>query len=189
MTVECSAAALYHRRAMGEQFNIRSERPGDIAMIRDINERAFGRLSEANLVDRLRANCEQIISLVAESIDGTLIAHALFAPATIECDDGRSIAGAALGPIAVLPEFQRRGAGSALIRAGIEQLETANSPFIVVLGHPEYYPRFRFVPAQSTYGIRSRWSVRDEVFMIRILDAAAMRDVKGIARYRAEFSD
>src|SRR5438105_2611375 len=108
-------------------------------MVRQMNERAFGRVNEADLVDRLRANCDQIISLVAENSDGTAIAHAMFSPATIECEGGRSVSGAALGPIAVLPEFQCRGAGSALIDGGITQLHSGGCPFAVVLGHPEYY--------------------------------------------------
>src|SRR5438552_7737468 len=98
---------------MNKPFAIRTERDADISAVRQINERAFGRPNEAKLVDRLRENCSDVISLVAEISDGTIVGHAMFSPVTIECDDGRTIHGAALGPIAVQPEFQRQGAGSA----------------------------------------------------------------------------
>ena len=139
-------------------------------------------------MDRLRENCSDVISLVAEISDGTIVGHAMFSPVTIECDDGRTIHGAALGPIAVQPEFQRQGAGSALIRFGLEELTRRRCPFVVVLGHPEYYPRFGFEPAASKHGIRSQWKVSDAVFMVRILDAAPMKDVSGVAQYREEFA-
>jgi putative acetyltransferase len=87
--------------------------------------------------------------------------------------------------MAVLPEYQRQGTGSELVRAGIEELASRRCPFVIVLGHPEYYPRFGFGRA-SRYGIKSEWEVPDEAFMILILDEALMRGVSGLARYRPE---
>jgi putative acetyltransferase len=91
--------------------------------------------------------------------------------------------------MAVLPEFQRRGIGSQLVQAGIEILKRRGYTFIIVLGHPEYYPRFGFKRASHS-GIRSQWEgVPDEAFMILILNEEAMIGVYGIARYRNEFDE
>jgi putative acetyltransferase len=175
---------------MNQLFTIRTEREADISAVRQINERAFGRSNEAKLVDRLRESCAEIISLVAQTSDQTIIGHAMFSPVTIECDDGGTILlGTALGPIAVDYEYQRKGAGGALIRAGLDKIKNRHLPFVVVLGHPEYYPRFGFEPAESRYGIRSQWKVSDAVFMIQILDATVMQGARGVARYRDEFEN
>jgi putative acetyltransferase len=83
------------------------------------------------------------------------------------------IQGAALGPMAVLPEHQRQGIGSKLIEAGNRKLKEAACPFIVVVGHADYYPRFGFRPA-STHGITCEWEVPDNVFMVLVLDREKM---------------
>jgi putative acetyltransferase len=94
-----------------------------------------------------------------------------------------------LAPIAVLPEFPRRGIGKALIKAGIEKLQISGEPFVIVLGHPEYYPPLGFVPA-SRFGIRCKYDgVPDEVFMVLVLDKETMSGVSGKAEYRSEFAE
>ena len=173
---------------MSELFRVRPERAEDVRAVYEINESAFGRPNEAALVDRLRANCTDILSLVAVAIDERIVGHAMFSPATIDCDDGRTIQGMALGPVAVQPWHQRQGAGGALIRAGLNELNRRGCPFVLVLGHPEYYPRFGFEPAASRHGIRSQWKVSDPVFMIRVLNATGIHDARGVSRYRQEFA-
>ena len=163
---------------------IRSEAPADSASVRSVNELAFGQSEEADLVDSLRKGCHNLVSLVAESAN-QIVGHILFSPAFIECDGG-TMAGMALGPMAVLPEFQRQGIGSQLVHAGLDQPEVASSPFVIVLGHPEYYPRFGFEPARK-YRVRSTWEVPDDVFMILVGDAASLGGQGGVARYRPEF--
>ena len=92
-----------------------------------------------------------------------------------------------LAPLAVAPERQRQGIGSLLVRAGIGALRARNCPLVIVLGHPEYYPRFGFVPA-SRHGLSCQWEgVPDEAFMVLILDEAASASVSGTIRYRDEF--
>lgn len=92
-----------------------------------------------------------------------------------------------LAPMAVLPERQRQGIGSTLVRAGIDVLWERNCPFIIVLGHSGYYPRFGFVPA-SRHGLLCQWDgIPDEAFMVLILDDDAMAAASGAARYRREF--
>jgi putative acetyltransferase len=90
--------------------------------------------------------------------------------------------------MAVLLEFQRQGIGSLLIRTGISMLRDRNCPFIIVLGHPDYYPRFGFERA-SLHGIRCQWEVPDVAFMILILDQGTMSGVSGVGRYRWEFDE
>jgi putative acetyltransferase len=161
---------------------IREEQPGDEAAVRAVNDEAFGQALEGRIVDALRANGAVALSLVAVH-DGQIVGHILYSPASI---DGK-VDGAALGPMAVLPSAQRMGVGSRLVEAGIRSLEASGCPFIIVLGHPEYYPRFGFRPA-STRGIRCAWDVPDEAFMIHVLDEQQLEDVAGVAQYRQEFS-
>jgi putative acetyltransferase len=90
--------------------------------------------------------------------------------------------------MAVLPEYQKQGIGSELVRAGRSKLKKKRCPFVLVLGHAEYYPRFGFEPA-SRYGIRSQWEVPDEAFMILVLSEAEMKGISGVAKYRQEFDE
>jgi putative acetyltransferase len=91
--------------------------------------------------------------------------------------------------MAVLPDHQRQGIGSALVRRGLDELQTRGCPFVVVVGHPEYYPRFGFLPASSR-GLRSQWEgMPDAVFMVKVFDEDAMAGVTGIVRYRDEFDE
>jgi putative acetyltransferase len=165
---------------------IRIERAADIPQVRIVNELAFGRPVEADLVDRLRLACPDAPSLVAE--DGILVGHILFTPATIE-SAGRRVAGMALATLAVLPDHQRQGIGLALVRRGLALLREQGCPFVIVIGHPEYYPRFGFERA-SLHGLACQWEgVPDEAFMVLILDAGALAGVSGVAEYPAEFSE
>ncbi len=161
---------------------LREERPGDVAAIRDVNKRAFGQNQEGNIVDALRSNGAALLSLVA-TLNGRVVGHIMYSPVSV---DGE-VTGAALGPMAVLPEHQRQGIGSKLIETGNHKLQDAGRPFIIVVGHAEYYPRFGFRPA-SAYGIKCEWEVPDDVFMLLVLDEAKMRTVSGLAKYRHEFS-
>ncbi len=166
-------------------INIREERLDDIEVIRALNFAAFGRPQEGGLVDALRANGGLSLSLVA-TIDERLVGHILYSPVSISCN-GKEVVGAGLGPMAVVPELQRKGIGAELIRAGNEKLKRLGCPFIVVLGHPQYYPRFGFRPARA-HAIRCQWNVPDDVFMILSLEESRMKGVAGLAKYRDEFS-
>ena len=163
-------------------IEIREEHPADVAAIRDVNASAFGQNLEANIVDALRSNGAVLLSLVA-ILQGRVVGHIMYSPASVG-----STMGAALGPMAVLPAYQRQGIGSRLIDAGNRKLEMAGCPFILVVGHAAYYPRFGFRPA-STYGIVCEWDVPDDVFMVLVMDPEKMRGVTGLARYRPEFSN
>lgn len=164
---------------------IRLEEVNDAAQVRQVVESAFGRTAEADLVEALRRNHPEALSLVAD--DGLILGHVLLTPATV--DDGeRRIVGMGLAPLAVRADRQRRGVGSKLVARSLEILREHGCPFVVVLGHPEYYPRFGFERA-SKFGLASQWpGVRDEAFMALILDRNAVSGVSGVVRYRDEFN-
>jgi putative acetyltransferase len=164
-------------------IEIREERPDDMAAVRDLNRRAFGQDQESNIVDSLRADGAALLSLVA-TLNDRVVGHIMYSPAII----AGNVTGAALGPMAVVPECQRQGIGSKLVEAGNRKLKDSGCPFILVVGHADYYPRFGFRPA-SAHGIKCEWDVPDDVFMLLVLDEAKMEGVSGLANYRHEFSN
>jgi len=164
---------------------IRRERREDIPGIRNVHDLAFGRSEEGTVVDRVREAFDGLVSLVAV-VEGRVVGHVLFSPVRIETGEGRDVFGMGLAPLAVLPEYQRRGIGTELMEAGLAALGQTSCPFVVVLGHPDYYPRFGFEPA-SRRGIRCKWDVPDEAFMVLVMDEEAMRGVAGLAHYRPEW--
>ncbi len=166
-------------------ITIRPESPEDAPRVRQINELAFEQPAEADLVEQLRRNCADALSLVAEG--DAIVGHILFTPVVIE-SVGRTVVGMGLAPMAVLPDRQRQGIGSQLVRRGLDILRERACPFVVVVGHPEYYPRFGFEPA-SRHGLASQWEgMPDAAFMVLTLDAPAMAGVAGVAKYREEFN-
>jgi putative acetyltransferase len=168
------------------RVRVQEEQLQDIEAIHKVNVRAFGGSLEADLVDRLRNNCANLLSLAAVK-QNEIVGHILFSPITIENEE-RNILGMGLAPMAVLPEHQRQGIGSKLITKGVTMLKDRQCPFIIVLGHAEYYPRFGFEPA-SRHGIRSEWKVPDDAFMILVLSTSEMQGISGLAKYRPEFAE
>ena len=162
---------------------VKDETDANIDSVRKINEAAFGQPDEAVLVDKLRESCTGVLSLVAYQ-DDQVVGHIFFSPVTIEGDKAVAV-GMGLGPMAVRPDSQNRGIGTALVREGLARLQVQDCSFVVVLGHPQYYPRFGFVPG-SRFGVRCEWEVPDEVFMIQVFSETIS---SGLARYRSEFSD
>jgi putative acetyltransferase len=165
---------------------IRVEEAQDIPQVRTVNERAFDQPAEADVVDKLRGVCDDYLALVAD--DDGIVGQIVFTPAVVE-GPGRTVVGMGLAPLAVIPDRQRRGIGSALTRRGLEILRERGYPFVIVLGHPDYYPRFGFELA-SAHGLTCQWEgVPDEAFMVLILDAGVMEGVSGVAAYRDEFNE
>jgi putative acetyltransferase len=116
---------------------IRPEQPGDKAAIASVIERAFGRPDEARLVERLRADGDSVVSLVAEA-DGELVGHVLLSRMSAPF---RALG---LAPVAVAPERQRSGVGAALIEEALALARSGGWDAIFVLGEPAYYRRFGF---------------------------------------------
>jgi putative acetyltransferase len=162
-------------------IEIREEHPGDVTAIRDVNKRAFRQEHEGNIVEALRSNRAALLSLVA-TLDGRVVGHIMYSPLSVG-----EVTGAGLGPMAVLPEHQRQGIGSKLVTVGNRKLKDTGCSFIVVVGHPAFYPRFGFRPARL-YGVSCEWEVSDDVFMLLVLDQTKMQGASGLAKYRPEFS-
>jgi putative acetyltransferase len=121
---------------------IAAEAADDQPAIRAINDAAFGRPDESDLIDRLRDEGAVVLSLVA-SFDGQPVGHLLFSRMWIDTPGG-SVPAVALAPLAVIPAHQRSGIGGALVRHGLDELTRAGERVILVLGHAAYYPRFGF---------------------------------------------
>jgi len=165
---------------------IRFELPKDIDEVRLLNDKAFGQPEEGSIVDKLRKSCNGILSLVAIS-NKKIVGHIMFSPVTIETQKG-VIEGMGLAPMAVLPELQNCGIGSKLVKEGLRIINNTTCPFVIVLGHEKYYPRFGFQRA-SKYSLTSQWEgVPDDAFMAMILNNSVMKEVSGIVRYRDEFN-
>jgi putative acetyltransferase len=164
---------------------IRSEVDTDQIGIHAVNRAAFETAAEADLVDILRDQVSPIISLVAE-LEGKIIGHIMFTPVYLTTDSSLPLMG--LAPMAVLPEFQRGRVGSRLVEAGLECCRKQGSAAIVVLGHPEYYPRFGFSPA-ADFGIACEFTVPAEVFMVVELQPGALSGKSGRVQYSAVFSN
>jgi putative acetyltransferase len=163
---------------------IRDETPADHPAIREVNRLAFEGDLEARLVDRLRAEGLGIASLVAVE-DGQVVGHIFFSELPIETEAG-VLRAASLAPMAVRPERQRQGIGSALVRAGLEACRQKGYSIVVVVGHPGYYPRFGFAaelaqPLQSPYA--------GEAFMALELVPRALYGIRGTVRYPRAFEN
>jgi putative acetyltransferase len=165
-------------------FEIRSERAADAEAVSTVNAAAFGRPDEARLVERLREHAQLYLGLVALA-DGTVVGHILFTPVTLHCYQAPSTV-MALAPMAVLPAWQRRGIGSALVREGLEACRAAGQDVVVVVGHPAFYPRFGFVPARPL-GLMSEPPYPDEAFMVAELTPGALRGRRGVILYGGDF--
>ena len=165
-------------------MRIRPETEADRPAVRAANEAAFETTLEADVIDVLRGESIEVISLVAER-DDAVVGHILFSRVTLAEYPELRLMG--LGPMAVIPQYQRSGVGSALVREGLAQCKQLDIHAVVVLGHPEYYPRFGFVRA-SRYAIRSEYDVPDDVFMIVELKRGALKGVSGLIRYDKAFA-
>jgi putative acetyltransferase len=162
---------------------VRAERTSDHAAVYEINRRAFGRKEEARLVEAVRSHAR--ISLVAEE-DGSVVGHILFTTVTVtDGDDVREALG--LGPMAVLPESQRRGVGGELVRAGLEACREEGAEVVFVLGHPGYYPRFGFRTLGGT-GLHCKYVPEGSpAFMATELREGALAELSGRVDYLGDF--
>ncbi len=163
---------------------IRPEEPGDYSAVRAVNTAAFETLAEANLVEVLCKEAHPYISIVAEE-EKQIVGHILFTPMTLPGHEELKIVG--LGPVAVVPEQQRKGIGSALIKAGLARCKELGYGAVIVLGHKGYYPRFGFIPAVR-YGIRCEYDVPAEAFMVLELVPGYLKGAEGIIHYHAAFN-
>lgn len=163
---------------------IRTEAKGDRLAVHALNLSAFGRPGEARLVDALRVQTQPMVSLVAEKNDA-IVGHIMFTPVSLPNHPGFIMG---LAPLAVAPNRQRAGIGSALVCAGLERCKQLGAVAAVVLGHPEFYPRFGFSPA-ARFGVACEYNVPLEAFMAIELRPGALRGASGTVKYHAAFSN
>lgn len=164
---------------------VRKENENERAAVRAVHEAAFETPAEADLVDLLREHADPYIALV-EGFEDLVRGHIVFTPVTHDNRPDLRILG--LGPMAVLPAYQGGAIGSVLVTEGLELCEHRGFGAVVVLGHPEYYPRFGFVPA-SRFGIRSEYDVPEEVFMAMELKEGYLSDAAGLVKYHPAFGE
>lgn len=166
---------------------IRSETPKDFEQITILNDLAFKRPNEGLMISALRKNNKFIpeLSLVAE-IDSKIVGHILFFPLNIISGE-KNYEVLSLAPLAVLPEYQKKGIGKELVTEGLKKSKDMGYKAIVVLGHPTYYPKFGFEPA-SKWNIKPPFDdVPDEASMGLELLEGFLRDKAGGIEYPAEY--
>jgi putative acetyltransferase len=166
-------------------IEIRTERAEDTAAIHEILIKAFDGPCEAKLVRLLRERKKAETALAAVS-DGKVVGHIVFSRVTI-ARSPKNFSGIGLAPVAVLPEFQRKGIGSRLIQEGLEHCKRAGYDAVVVLGDPNYYSRFGFSRA-SDYGLENEYGAHEE-FMVLALKPGALETVGGVVKYEPEFRE
>lgn len=179
---------------MNQTVIIRKETPEDYDRVIELTEKAFEALEisdhkEGTLVDKLRKAPTFIeeLSLVAE-LDGQVVGHILFTPLQIK-NGHNSFTSLVLAPVSVLPEFQKMGIGGQLISAGHQKAVELGFQSVILIGHPEYYPRFGFKPA-STWRIKTHYELpSDDVFMAVELTEGALDKVSGMVVFPPEFGE
>jgi putative acetyltransferase len=164
-------------------MRVRPEAQADHAAVHEINLAAFGGETEARLVALLREQARPVVSLVAEDA-GIVIGHIMFSPVSLHGFRGLMMG---LAPMAVAPARQRAGIGSALVRAGLERCREIGAQAVVVLGHPDFYPRFGFLPA-ARLGLCCEYDVPAEAFMVLELESHALRGATGTVSYHRAFA-
>jgi len=167
-------------------LTIRPEAPGDIESVRYVNEQAFGQEAEAEIVDKLRKRGVLTLSLVAVQ-ENEVVGHIAFSPVVVESEHS-SFQVIALAPMAVLPAYQRKGIGSQMVRAGLAECRRLGHEVVVVLGHPDYYPRFGFIPARPR-GINCEFEVPEEAWMLLELREGVLTGRQGIVKFQPEFKE
>jgi putative acetyltransferase len=161
---------------------VRQEAATDRAAVRRINELAFEGAAEADLVEALHREGLVLASLVAD-VNGDTVGHIMFSRMWVDTAGG-AVDAACLAPVAVLPLQQRRGIGTALITRGLDKMRRLGERVVIVVGHPAYYPRFGFEPANA-YGLTSPFP--PEAFMVMELVPEELRRMVGPVRYPAPF--
>ena len=162
---------------------IRPETAADLDAIRHVNCLAFGQEDEAWLVRVLRDGGYVRASLVAEK-DGQVVGHLLFSDLPVVTKAG-TVPALALAPLAVLPEHQNRGIGSALVRRGLEVCKEQGHRIVVVLGHSHFYPRFGF-SAKLASALASPFGGGDSWMAVELVPGA-LNGVAGRVQYPPPF--
>jgi putative acetyltransferase len=165
---------------------IRKEISLDYEAIKEVNNLAFNQKQEGELIENLRKKPEFVseLSLVAIHMN-KIIGHILFFPVRIIAEN-ITVKTLSLAPMSVLPDYQRKGVGGSLIEAGLLKAKKTGFISVVVLGHPEYYPRFGFRKA-SNWMIKEPFGVPDEVMMAIELKDGGLSFGGGLIEFPNEY--
>jgi putative acetyltransferase len=165
-------------------LRIRPEEPRDYEIVYEINRQAFDSSDEAEIVKKVRHHSGPIISLVAE-IDSQIVGHIMFSPVNIigDQDEWKAMG---LGPVAILPTYQRKGIGTALIYAGLESCRQIDQSIVFLVGHPDYYPRFGFKLARKQ-GFQYKSARFDPYFFVLELRPGALTGKSGYVQFLPAF--
>lgn len=172
---------------------IRKEEAKDYEAVEKVVQRAFEPVEfsdkkEHELVARIRTSEAFIpeLSLVAMNLENEeIIGHILFSKIKI-VGEGKTAESLALAPVSVLPAYQNKGIGRRLIEEGIQAARELGYGSVIVLGHPEYYPKFGFKKA-SVWGIKAPFEVPDDAFMALELIENSLKDQSGVVEYSKAF--
>lgn len=171
-----------------DKIEIRQETADDFPEVFTINRSAFGQDNEAKLVEALRNNPKVFVpelSLVA-AMRNKIVGHILFSRIQIIDSMGSIHESLGLAPMAVTPEYQKKGIGGKLVRKGLERARGLGFNAVIVLGHEHYYPRFGFKPA-AKWNIKAPFDVPSNVFMAIELVKGGLKNISGTVRYPNEF--
>ncbi|OOZ83004.1 GNAT family N-acetyltransferase [Bacillus cereus] len=171
---------------------IRQERQTDYRKTEEVVQQAFlneefSDKKEHALVKRIR-ECDAFIpELSIVAVDEEIVGHIMLSKITIE-QDGASVDSLALAPVSIARSYQKKGIGGKLIVAALEKAKELGYGSVVVLGHPEYYPKFGFKKA-SEWNIKAPFEVPEEVFMVMELTENALESVEGVVQYSSAFAE
>lgn len=185
--------AVWDKQKWAYYFNmitIRSERQEDFSAIYEINKQVFKGEIEPRLVEKIRRSNNFIpeLSLVALK-DDKIVGHILFSKVKLICEkEEKEIL--TLAPLAVLPEFQKQGIGSFLVKEGLKICRNLNHNIVIVVGRPDYYPRFGFIQARTKgLDISFKIPVPDEAFMVYELEKGFLDKIKGVVKLPSYFEE
>lgn len=169
-------------------ITIRQEKPTDYRAVYEVSKLAFKQEDEALLVRKIRQSPNYIpeLSLVAIK-DKKVVGHILFSIVNIKNDKGATQV-LSLAPMATLPEYQNQGIGSLLVQRGLAECKKLGYKVVVVVGHPNYYPRFGFTPAKEK-GLKLPFDAPDEAFLVYELMPGALDHISGTIEYPPAFND
>ncbi|MBJ8008581.1 MULTISPECIES: GNAT family N-acetyltransferase [Bacillus cereus group] len=173
-------------------IKIRQEQQNDYSKTEEVVKEAFlneefSDKKEHELVKRIR-ECDAFVpALSIVAVDEEIVGHIMLSKITIE-QGGTTVDSLALAPVSVAPSHQKKGIGGKLIVAALEKAKEFGYGSVVVLGHPEYYPKFGFKKA-SDWNIKAPFEVPDEVFMVMELRENDLQGVEGVVQYSSAFSE
>jgi len=167
-------------------ITLRHETKNDYPAITRVNDLAFGRKAEGNLIKQLRNKNTFVpeLSIIAE-YNKQVVGHMLFTLVEIT-NEHKSHQTLTLAPMAVIPEYQKKSIGKLMIVFGLQEARELGHRSVIVVGHPSYYPKFGFVPA-SKWNISSPFPAPEEAFMALELQTGSLSGIDGRVVFPPEF--